>query len=234
MFFFLIGITYASNKKDSLKVDSSKNFTVRKPINKIHEKYKTAEFNYDESTENVELSAWQRFKLWLAQKLKELFDLKTPDESMRAVTLLLKILGFLLIAFVIFKIVSAYVNDDGNWIFGRKSDKINIQATDIENNLHETDFKTLVEEALLKNDYRSAIRYYYLLSLKKLSNKEIIEWDSEKTNYDYFQEIKEEKVKKQFQYISYIYDYAWYGEFNIEKPEFDTSEQAFKKLFGLI
>jgi len=153
---------------------------------------------------------------------------------MRAVTLLLKILGFLLIAFVIFKIVSAYMNDDGNWIFGRKSDKINIQAKDIETKLHETDFKTLVEEALLKNDYRSAIRYYYLLSLKKLSNKEIIEWDSEKTNYDYFQEIKEEKVKKQFQYISYIYDYAWYGEFNIEKPEFNTSEQAFKKLFSLI
>ncbi len=126
------------------------------------------------------------------------------------------------------------MNDEGNWIFGRKSDKNNINATDIETNIHQTDFYAMVEEALLNNDYRSAIRYYYLLSLKRLSDKEVIEWDSEKTNYDYYQEIKDDKIKKQFQYISYIYDYCWYGEFNIEKTEFDTSEKAFKKLFNLI
>ena len=126
------------------------------------------------------------------------------------------------------------MNDDGNWVFGRKSDKVIINASEIENNIHKTDFTALIEEALLKNDYRLAIRYYYLLSLKQLAKKELIEWDSEKTNYDYYQEIQGEKIKEQFQYISYIYDYCWYGEFNIEKPEFNASEKAFKQLFELI
>lgn len=128
----------------------------------------------------------------------------------------------------------AYVNDDGNWVFGRKSDKVIIQATDIETNIHQTDFYALVEDALLKNDFRSAIRYYYLLSLKRLSEKEYIEWDSEKTNYDYMLELKEGNIKEQFKYISYIYDYAWYGEFIVEAPEFETSEKAFKKLFSIL
>jgi len=142
--------------------------------------------------------------------------------------------GILIILFVLYKIASAYMNKDGNWVFGRKSDTINIKPIEIATNIHQTDFYAMVEESVLKNDYRSAIRYYYLLSLKRLSNKEIIEWDSEKTNYDYYQEIKNTEVQKQFQYISYLYDYCWYGEFNIERQEFDTSEKAFKKLFSLI
>lgn len=163
-----------------------------------------------------------------------MFSFDTPEGSVKAVSIILRVFGALIIIFVLYKIVSVYMNNDGNWVLGRKSDKINIHATNIDTNIHQTNFYTLVEESLLKNDYRSAIRYYYLLSLKRLSDKEIIEWDSEKTNYDYYQEIKNKKIKKQFKYISYIYDYCWYGEFNIEKQEFETSEKAFEKLFNLL
>ncbi len=217
-----------------MKIDSATNFIKRASIHKIHEKYTGANFVYTETKKEEALNAWQRFKLWLAEIFKELFNFDTPDGSKKAVNVFLKIFGFIVIIFVLFKIISAYVNNDGNWVFGRKSDKININATNIESNIHQADFNVLIEESLLKNDYRSAIRYYYLLSLKKLSEKEIIDWDSEKTNYDYYQEIKDEKVKKQFQYISYIYDYCWYGEFNIEKQEFETSKKAFDKLFDLV
>jgi len=217
-----------------LKIDSATNFIKRASIHKIHEKYTGANFVYTETKKEEALNAWQRFKLWLDEIFKELFNFDTPDGSKKAVNVFLKIFGFIVIIFVLFKIISAYVNNDGNWVFGRKSDKININATNIESNIHQADFNVLIEESLLKNDYRSAIRYYYLLSLKKLSEKEIIDWDSEKTNYDYYQEIKDEKVKKQFQYISYIYDYCWYGEFNIEKQEFETSKKAFDKLFDLV
>ena len=220
--------------QDSLQVDSSDNFIVRKPISKIHQKYKGNDFIYKETLKDETLNAWQRFKNWLAQKLQELFNLSTPQESKDAVSLLLKILGISIILFVLYKIVLVYMNDDGNWVFGRKSDKVIINATEIENNIHKTDFNALIKEALLNNDYRLAIRYYYLSSLKQLAKKEVIEWDSEKTNYDYYQEINDEKLQKQFQYISYIYDYCWYGEFNIEKTDFTASENAFKKLFDLI
>jgi hypothetical protein len=215
-------------------VDTSEHFIKRKAIPKIHQKYQGNDFIYHETLKDETLNAWQRFKRWLAEKIQELFDLDTPQESKDAVSIILKILGVLLILFVLYKIVNAYMNDEGNWVFGRKSDKVIINAAELENNIHKTDFNTLIEEALLKDNYRLAIRYYYLLSLKQLANKEKIEWDSEKTNYDYYQEIKDKTLKKQFQYISYIYDYCWYGEFNIEKTEFNTSEKAFKKLTDLI
>ena len=230
-------MSYASNTailQDSLKVDSSNNFIERKPINKIHQKYNGRDYNYEESLKEETLNAWQRFKLWLGEILKEMFNFDTPDGSVKAVNIILRIFGVLIILFVLYKIASAYMNKDGNWVFGRKSDTININSIEIDTNIHQTDFYAMVEESVLKNDYRSAIRYYYLLSLKRLSNKEIIEWDSEKTNYDYYQEIKNTEVQKQFQYISYLYDYCWYGEFNIERQEFDASEKAFKKLFSLI
>ena len=215
-------------------MDTSNNFIKRKVINKIHDKYNGNEFVYKETKKEEALSAWQRFKKWLAEKLSKLFDFDTPQASEDAVVFILRIFGTLIILFVLYKIVMTYMNDDGNWVFGRKSDSINITATDIEKDIHQTDFSALVEDALLKDDYRLAIRYYYLMSLKKLAKNEIIDWDSEKTNYDYYQEIKKEEIKKQFKYISYLYDYCWYGEFEIEKQEFNTSEKAFKKLFKLL
>ena len=215
-------------------VDNSNHFIKRKTIPIIHEEYKGNDFIYHETLKDETLNTWQRFKLWLAQKLQKIFNFDTPQGSKDAVGVILKILGILLILFVLYKIVSVYMNDDGNWVFGRKSDKVIINATEIDNNIHKTDFKTLIEKALFKNDYRLAIRYYYLLSLKLLAKKEIIYWDSEKTNYDYYQEIQDDKIQQQFQYISYIYDYAWYGEFNIEKDEFNASKKAFKKLHNMI
>ena len=215
-------------------MDVSDDFIKRKIIPKIHDKYSGEDFNYEESVKEEALNAWQRFKKWLAEKLAEMFHFDTPRGSEKAIVTILKIFGIFIILFVLYKIVMAYMNDDGNWVFGRKSDKVNITASDIEKDIHQTDFSALVEDALLKDDYRLAIRYYYLLVLKKMASKEIIDWDSEKTNYDYYQEIKDDEIKKQFKYISYLYDYCWYGEFEIDKLEFNTSEKAFKKLFKLL
>ena len=215
-------------------MDTTDQFIKRKVVNKIHEKYKGEDFNYKESTKDEALNAWERFKIWLAKIFQKLFNFDTPKESIQFVQVLLKIFGVLIIVFVLFKIVSAFVNDNGNSIFGRKSNATIINATDIETDIHSLDFTALIEDALINNDYRLTIRYYYLLILKKLTNKQIIDWDTKKTNYDYYQEIENEKIKKQFKYISYIYDYCWYGEFNIEQTEFSTSEKAFKKLITLI
>ena len=153
---------------------------------------------------------------------------------MKIVEVILKVTGILIIIFVIYKIVMALMNDDGNWIFGRKSDKVNINPIDIEQDIHQTNFETLISEAISKNNYRLAIRYYYLSVLKRLSEEKKIDWNYEKTNYDYYQEIENIDLKKQFQYISYIYNYCWYGEFDIDTNEFKIGEIAFRKLIQSI
>lgn len=223
--------SYVSNTavaKDSLVIDTTKNKNLVKPIKNIKQKYSGRDFVYTEKA--VQLNFWERFKLWLAQKVFEFFNMSSVESSGKVIVVILRIIGILLVLFVIYKIVMHLMNEDGNWIFGRKSDKVQINASDIDTDIHQMDFKQLIEESISKKNYRLAIRYYYLLVLKKLSDKDKIIWDNEKTNYDYYQELGNSEIKKQFQYISYIYDYCWYGEFNIDEREYETGKNAFQKL----
>lgn len=56
-----------------------------------------------------------------------------------------------------------------------------------------------------------------------------IKWDIEKTNTDYFYELKNQAHKDEFGYLSYVYNYIWYGEFEIDENTFVKAEQRFKK-----
>jgi hypothetical protein len=59
-----------------------------------------------------------------------------------------------------------------------------LKIEDIEKNLHLIDFEKLIQETLKKGESRLAIRYYYLWLLKKMTEKNVIVWDLEKTNSD--------------------------------------------------
>ena len=123
--------------------------------------------------------------------------------------------------------MKAIINKEGHWIFGKSSDKSIIPITDIENNIFETNFITLIKNAENNNNHRLAIRYYYLWLLKTLSEAEIIEYDVEKTNSDYYLEIENKDTKEEFSYTSYLYYYIWYGEFDIDNAQYEKAKKAF-------
>ena len=147
---------------------------------------------------------------------------------MSVVEIIVKILAVGVVLFVIYLIVKAIMNDEGQWIFGRSSDKKVIHYDEIEKNLQLVDFEKLIKEALKSGENRLAIRYHYLWLLKKLAEKGTIDWDVEKTNSDYLYEIKSEKLKTEFAYLSYLYNYIWYGEFEIDEITFRNAENRFK------
>jgi hypothetical protein len=70
--------------------------------------------------------------------------------------------------------------------------------------------------------------------LKKLSAAEIIHYDVEKTNNDYRNEIEISKVKEDFTYTSYLYNYIWYGEFDVNDEQFNKAKLAFNKFLNSI
>jgi hypothetical protein len=70
----------------------------------------------------------------------------------------------------------------------------------------------------------------YLKTLKVLANKAIIEWHFEKTNSDYFNEIKDPQIKLRFKRVSHIYDYIWYGEFSIDEVTYNKNQADFNRL----
>lgn len=215
---------------DTLKLDDSK-LEPRK-FRDLNDAYSDEDFIYERNKENS--GWWTRFKQWLSDLFSDWFDIKNSDDANNITDLMLKIgaiIIFLLVAYFIFK---AVMNDEGKWIFGKSSDKNIIPVVDIESNLSITDFKKLTKEAENSEQYRLAIRYYYLWLLKNLSNAEVIDYDVEKTNSDYYNEISSEDIKKQFSYTSYLYNYIWYGEFDVSHEDFDKAKKAFTNFINSV
>ena len=91
------------------------------------------------------------------------------------------------------------------------------------------DFEKLIQETLTKGDNRLVIRHYYLWILKRLAEKNIIDWHTEKTNSDYLYEIQSTDLRNDFQYLSYLYNYIWYGEFKMNEETFSNAKKSFEK-----
>ncbi|WP_306352842.1 DUF4129 domain-containing protein [Flavobacterium sp. '19STA2R22 D10 B1'] len=193
----------------------------------FQQKYTDDDFQYKPRA--VEQNMWQRFVTWLKNTLSKLFSFGGDGPSGKVIEITLKVLAVIVIIFVIYLIVKAIMNKEGQWIFGRSSDKKIIRYDEIEKQIHLIDFEKLIQNSLQSGERRLSIRYYYLWLLKKMAEKEIIEWDPEKTNSDYLYEIKNEALKSEFSYLSYLYNYIWYGEFDLDEPAFEKAKIAFEK-----
>ncbi len=190
----------------------------------LKSKYNDAAFQYEVKVS--EKGLWDRFIEWLLYWLKRLFGL--TNISPKAISISTKIIGALIILYVIYLIVKVILNKEGQWIFGKSTTKKIINHDDIERNLQHVDFEKLIASTLKSGNQRLAIRYYYLWLLKKMSEKNIIDWNPEKTNSDYWYEIQTESLKNDFSYLSYLYNYIWYGEFEITETSFEGMKKTFE------
>jgi len=189
--------------------------------------YTDSDFIYESKAK--EKGAWERFRERLRRLYESLFGFKTSDQADKAIDITIYSLALLLTIGVIYLIVKALMNDEGKWIFGRSSDKKLVTYDELEQSLLETNFQKLIADSEKNGNQRLTIRYYYLWLLKSLSEKGHIEWDIEKTNSDYANEIKDSQLQKEFEYLSYLYDYIWYGEFEVDQPTYDKAKAAFNK-----
>jgi hypothetical protein len=92
------------------------------------------------------------------------------------------------------------------------------------------DIQKLIDKALLKQNYRLAVRYYYLLILKRLTDAELIDYEFDKTNSDYLVEVTSEKLNLDFRKATNIYDYIWYGNFTVTETDFNKAQSIFTNL----
>lgn len=221
-------------KKETIKftekdivVDQSVMLSEPKFNPNFQQKYGSSEFQYEVKV--AEQNSWDRFKEWLAYWFKRIFGLSSMDTSSKYVEYTLKTIAGLIVAYVIYLIVKIILNKEGQWIFGKSTTRKIYSDEELENNLIYVDFEKLVAETLKNGDNRLAIRYYYLWLLKRLAEKNFIEWHSEKTNSDYAYEIQSTELRTEFHYLSYLYNYIWYGEFEMNEPTFSHARTAFEK-----
>lgn len=189
-------------------------------------RYDSDAFNYEERTPDKSL--WQRFLDWLARKLSQWFDVKDAETSAN----ILKYVGWTLLILVAlgtaYLIARILLRREGRWIFAKSADS-GLRYDEMVGNIERTDFDELIRRALVDNDLRLATRYQYLRLLRELSRRGIIEFDKEKTNSEYAYEIREEALRKRFQYLSYLYNYIWYGKFDVDESTYAKTASAFQE-----
>jgi len=136
------------------------------------------------------------------------------------------------IAFVILIILLAVLlRMNGNLsLFGNSGDDAVAGNPAYHENIHEIDFNKEIQEALKQGDYRKAVRLYYLLSLKLLSDKKLIDWQSHKTNREYIRELRATDLRMKLEEVTFMFELVWYGEVEMDQSVFD---EIFKEMKGL-
>jgi len=134
---------------------------------------------------------------------------------------------FALVVAVVYLLYILFNEGSSGLFSSSKHKKLNnygeITAETIEN----TDVQTLIDDAEKNNDFRLAIRYYYILVLKTLSIKKFIIFEDDKTNTEYLNEIAHLKFSNNFAYTSYLYNYIWYGKFPLNIDQYQVAKQSF-------
>ena len=126
----------------------------------------------------------------------------------------------LILAYIVIRLIA------GGSIFNNKKlpkDKV-YSLDDIEDNLHEVNVEAFLGDALQQQNYRLAIRLYYLSILKGLSLSGKIHWKKDKTNGMYLLEMYNDPNIAEFRKTTYIYEYVWFNE------EVPFSTQEFEKV----
>lgn len=167
-------------------------------------------YNYDENpdySESMLDRLWLRFKRWLQGVL--------GGDGYNILGNLIYY-GLLLIALI--AIIVLILRAQGHNPFARseRKSKTAIAVDLIDENSSVQSIDSLIAKAEIDRDYRLAIRLHYLKLLRLLDTAGTIQWRAGKTNHDYLLEIKNVNLKDKVDNLNYIYEYSWYGQFEIE------------------
>jgi large-conductance mechanosensitive channel len=145
------------------------------------------------------------------------------------------IFPFLLGGFIVFVIIKIILGSDFRLrTSNSKSNKHSKKLIYEEEDIHEINLETLLQQAIDDKNFRLAIRYYYLSTLKSLSKSKVIDYHKDKTNSEYLFEIEDVALRSQFSYLSYVYSYVWYGEFSLDETNFKVAENKYQSFLKLL
>lgn len=172
------------------------------------------------------LSWWDKliYKVfrWIAKTLYQFYQLFTNESG--EFTIVFYLVMFVLFAGVMFFFIRIL---QGKFLRKGKGQNTDLAYETLVEDIHEMDFDILLKEAIEQKIYRRAVRILFLKSLKELTDKKIILWEENKTNRDYFYEIKSTKIQAHFDSISNVFNYVWYGEIELTNEKFNQIQSDF-------
>jgi len=93
-----------------------------------------------------------------------------------------------------------------------------------EEQLSEIDFDDAIAKARQSQNWQLTVRLIYLKSLKYLWENQIIAVKKGKTNREYLYELGERSLADDFERLSYLFDYTYYGHFEATEDHVNRAE----------
>ena len=175
-----------------------------------------------------EPTLWDKCMKWLWSKILSLFE-RIPYAGSFLKYLFLS-LSVVLLVFIIFKSLGI----DAIQLLKGKSRLVDIPFSESLENIHEINFDAEIEKAVSQNNFRLAVRLLYLKCLKQLSDRDLINWQINKTNSNYVFELEDSNQRETFRLLTNRFEYVWYGEFFIDKNAFTDINLLFQNFSNFI
>lgn len=219
LFFTIVSLCIAlslfaqKTAKDSLRYDSSSVTQLHFSDSAFNAYNSEKDFQYE--TKAVETpSLWDRFWRWFWKLYAEIMSSPAGRVTMN---ILYWALGIGAILFFVYKITRM------NRLAMFSTESASNLPYDINSeDINAIPFDEAISEALKNGNYRLAIRLLYLQNLKILADRNLILWQPNKTNTDYWRELRNDSLKQSFKNATNIFEYAWYGSHTVSRNDFSV------------
>ncbi|MGL5891687.1 MAG: DUF4129 domain-containing protein [Bacteroidia bacterium] len=222
---------------DSLTADTSK-VMMRQPDPATQKSYYSDDYYRYERKRGLEEETF------FDRLLRSMFEDKDDDidpntnlpESAESISRGAQALNYFLLALavglLVWGLIRALKSGSAGRLFSGKTkggdDEIDASVEDVD--IHSINYETQIAAARDRGDFRYAVRLWFLSTLKNFTDRELLNWKPEKTNMDYYYELSDNPIQKQFGDISRVYDYVWYGERAINAGDYERAEEQFRDL----
>jgi len=177
----------------------------------IHAWQSDAAYDYQRELMDWQPSLWK----WLLMQFEELLSYILGSETASSITVpLLIALGLAILLLVIWFIYKTRPS-----VF--QHNQLSNIGTVEEENIYGIDFDATIRQALAVGDYRQAVRYVYLQTLRYLSDHSLIEWMPQKTPNQYIVEYN----KEDFRRLTTLFLRVRYGNFEATPSMYDNVVQ---------
>lgn len=100
----------------------------------------------------------------------------------------------------------------------------------------EDDLEGQLQHYLQTKQYRQAVRYLYLKSLRLLNDQGLISYQNHQpvTNWEYWQQLNGKPQSRPFRDLMMAYEKVWYGEFPLTDRTFERLHQYFEDFYKTV
>jgi|GEM_PF-4411036 len=180
-----------------------------------------SDFNYERELEKSS-SLWEDFINWFGS----LFDMpKGVDDALGGV---LKVLPYIIIAIAAVFIAIRLIGADIGGVFGfRRRGAAVGKAEEVEEELQKIDLEGRIVEAERSEDWQRAVRWRYLVALREMERRRLVEYRPDRTNQEYLRGLPPSELRDAFAAVTLLFEYAWYGRVPLDAREYARVRDAF-------